>query len=500
MAQILENYMKDFLENLLKSDENERIEFKRILKKPHEIIESIVAFANTKWGILVLGVEDFKKATENERLIGISENKENYSELSHMLSRNIQPNISKYIKKYEIPIINTKKERDVIVIISIECCNEICSTLTGDTFIREYNSNRKIWNQEIIRLKYERGALKYEDEMSNIDSLEEIDNELFTRFKNSILSNNINDRQILKDNGLAIQKNNKWFLKNSWSLLFLKNPSILLSNKCWIKISYYYGNHENFSWEPNFRQRPFTIEWPLYKQIVECIKFFKEIVKSAPPILDSGSFKSSLRIPERVFSEAITNAVIHRNYAIQNDIQVRVFDNRIEIESPGCYPWHITPHNIQNERYARNPTIIRTLNRFQDAPNLDIGEWVNRMFKVMKENNLYDPQFSTITEKPHSVTVTLLNAHKIEYRDSIKNFILAQGYITNQQARNITGITDTLKMNRILWKCVNDGFLILEGEKRGSRYKLKDDNILNEKLTFIFKGGENNVLQTDNIS
>ena len=72
------------------------------------------------------------------------------------------------------------------------------------------------------------------------------------------------------------------------------------------------------------------------------------------------------------------------------------------------------------------------------------------MFKVMKENNLYDPQYSTITEKPHSVIVTLLNTHKIEYRDSIKSFILEQGYITNQQARNITGVKDTSKMNRIL--------------------------------------------------
>ena len=144
MTQVLEHYMKDFLEHLLDTDENERIEFKRILKKPHDLIESIVAFANTKGGILVLGIEDFKKAKGKERLIGISEHKDNYSEFSSMLSRNIQPNISKYIKKYEIPIINTNNKNDNIIIISVENCNEICSTLTGDTFVREYNTNRKI--------------------------------------------------------------------------------------------------------------------------------------------------------------------------------------------------------------------------------------------------------------------------------------------------------------------------------------------------------------------
>lgn len=62
--------------------------------------------------------------------------------------------------------------------------------------------------------------------------------------------------------------------------------------------------------------------------------YFRSIVKSAPPKLKGATFNSSILIPERAFQEVVTNAVIHRNYAIQNDIQVRIFDDRIEVESP----------------------------------------------------------------------------------------------------------------------------------------------------------------------
>jgi hypothetical protein len=59
------------------------------------------------------------------------------------------------------------------------------------------------------------------------------------------------------------------------------------------------------------------------------------------------------------------------------------------------------------------------------------------MFKVMEENNLYDPRYSLVNEKPHSVMVSLFNLHRIEYWDSIKNFIHENGSISNQEARNI---------------------------------------------------------------
>jgi len=68
--------------------------------------------------------------------------------------------------------------------------------------------------------------------------------------------------------------------------------------------------------------------------------------------------------------------------------------------------------------------ISRALNRLSSAPNLDNGEGVDRMFQVMKEHNLNDPVYSSITTKPTSVMVTLYNSYKVEYWDIIKSYLL----------------------------------------------------------------------------
>jgi ATP-dependent DNA helicase RecG len=209
------------------------------------------------------------------------------------------------------------------------------------------------------------------------------------------------------------------------------------------------------------------------KQIEQAIDYFRGIVKSSPPKLSGASFNPTFLIPEWAFQEAITNAVIHRNYFVQDDIQVRFFDDRVEVESPGTYPGHITVENIRAERFARNPLILRTLNRFQTAPNLDIGEGVDRMFKVMKEQNLYEPLFFPPTLRPNTVLLLLLNMHKIEYWDTVSKYLDENYRIINKKAREITGVSDVLKMSRLLRGWVEKGLLEKIGKAKKDSYYRK---------------------------
>jgi len=64
--------------------------------------------------------------------------------------------------------------------------------------------------------------------------------------------------------------------------------------------------------------------------------------------------------------EIITNAVLHRDYSVADDVHIRIFDNRVEVVSPGMLPAHITPENILSERFARNAAIVRLINKFPD--------------------------------------------------------------------------------------------------------------------------------------
>lgn len=454
----------EILQLFLDTQEWQFFECKRAAAQPVKLLETVVAFANTDGGFLVVGLEDPSKAHGEKRLIGISENLSNVSDFLKLVEKEIDPPLVLW-NKFELNIINIHKAQDKLLSVNIKKSNDVHSLKKGDTFVRRGHQNIKIGSSEIMRLKYEKGAIKFENELSRKKSFEDLDMELLGTYKKDTQSEGLNNWQFLKDNGLAIKHNGNYELTKAGILLFGKNPSVSLGSKCGIKISHYYGTKPSYSGQPNFVRRPFTIEGPLLHQIEKCLKYFRDVVASSPPKLSGASFKPSFLIPEWVFQEAVTNAVIHRNYFVQDDIQIRFFDDRIEIESPGSFPGHITVSNIRFERFARNPLILRTLNRFKLAPNLDIGEGVDRMFKVMTEHNLYEPLYFPPSIRPNSVLLILLNFHKIEYWDTVNKYLDEHYRITNTTARKVTGINDTLKVSRLLKSWVDKGLLQKVGGK-----------------------------------
>ena len=483
-----------FIQILLDMREWSTFECKRAAVEPARLLETVVSFANTDGGNIIIGLADPTKVKNTNRLVGISENPDNVSEFLKLIDKEIDPPIILY-NKFEIEITNIHGQPDKLIIINIKKSNDVHSLKRGDTFVRRGSQNVKIGSAEIMRLKYEKGTVKFENEKSGITSLEDLDIDLLNTYKRDTSSEGTDNWQFLKDNGLAVGQNGLYEITKAGVLLFGKNPAVTLKNKCGIKVSHYYGSKPNFTGNPNFVTRPFTVEGPLIKQIGNTVEYFRNIVKNSPPKLVGASFSPTFLVPEWAFQEAVTNAVIHRNYFIQDDIQIRFFDDRVEIESPGTYPGHITVENIRNERFARNPIILRTLNRFQSAPNLDIGEGVDRMFKIMKEQNLYDPLFLPPTIRPNSVLLQLLNLIKVEYWDTVNKYLEENYRISNKQAREITGITDVLKMSRQLRTWVEKGLLEKIGDAKKDCFYRKPGQEMSVNLFSV--GGDNKIDKLD---
>lgn len=480
---------KDIVKIFLDTQEWQTFECKRAAIKPADLLETIIGFANADGGLVVVGLEDPLKEHGEKRLIGISENPDNISEFLKLIDKEIDPPLILW-GKFELNITNAQGLPDKLLVFNIKKSNDVHSLKRGDTYVRKGRQNIKIGSTEIMRLKYEKGAIKFEGEKSGITSLENLDRNLLDEYKKDTLSAESDYWQFLKDNGLAVGDNGKYELTKAGVLLFAKNPAINLASKCGIKISHYYGTKPTFTGKPNFVARPFTIEGPLMKQIEQAIEYFRNIVKNSPPKLSGASFNPTFLVPEWAYQEAITNAVIHRNYFVQDDIQVRFFDDRVEIESPGTYPGHITTENIRTERFARNPLILRTLNRFQTAPNLDIGEGVNRMFKVMKEQNLYEPLFFPPTIRPNSVLLFLFNIHRVEYWDTVSKYLDENYRITNKIARDITDVHDVLKVSRLLHGWVEKGLLEKIGKAKKDSYYRKPGQEVPKDL--FSRGDDNN--------
>lgn len=156
-----------------------------------------------------------------------------------------------------------------------------------------------------------------------------------------------------------------------------------------------------------------------------------------------------VQYPRDAIHEIITNSVIHRDYSLNDDVHVRIFDNRIEIFSPGSLPAHVTVENILEERFARNQKIVRLTNKFPDAPNKDVGEGLNTAFEAMRELKLKDPVVSQVNS---GVLVTLRHEKLAEPEQAITNYLRDNEEINNAKARSITFIGSENKVKNIFRK------------------------------------------------
>lgn len=463
---------EEFIKMLISRKENEIYDCKRAAIQPKDILKTINAILNTQGGLIAIGIEDDSKAKGIDRILGIEGYEDNISEIKKLVSKEFEPPAQPYITFYDLETKDKEGVNKTITVIFIEKSESVHSLKNGDTYVRKGSQDVKIGSIEILRLQYEKGSASYESESTQLTDInEEIDLSLLKDYMNANESQTEDIKQFMKDNGLL---NAKRLLNNGALLLFGKNPSVQLKRKCGIKISRYNGKKPNYSGTPNLAEKPFTIEGPLIRQIEQAVDYFNKVKKGSPVALVNSKFQSTFMIPEWAFQEAVTNAVIHRNYYIQDDIQIRIFDDHIEIESPGTYPGFVTPQNIRTERFARNPIIQRTLNRFENSPNLDIGEGVDRMFKVMEENNLYEPVYFPATLRGNSVLLILFNKYKVDYWDTVNKYLNENITITNSEARKITGVKDTVKMSRLLKSWVTQKLLTkVESEYKGDTAYMK---------------------------
>jgi len=191
-------------------------------------------------------------------------------------------------------------------------------------------------------------------------------------------------------------------------------------------------------------------------------------------------FITKYQLPERSVKEAITNAIIHRDYHIKRDIEVKIFEDRVEVMSPGLFAYNITAQNIGHVRSDgyRNDLLVKHMREFPDPPNLDQNEGVKAMRNEMASNGLFPPVYITYPMLEDSVNVVLLNEHRSDEWEKVKGYLLANRYIANVKAREITGVEQRDKMSRLLNKWVRQGLLLRiqpkDGGVKGTKYKLSN--------------------------
>ena len=157
----------------------------------------------------------------------------------------------------------------------------------------------------------------------------------------------------------------------------------------WIKYS---GNNMQTGENLNIIKEE-TFRLPLYKLIIEAQKFIRSQLRDFNHLNQDGIFEKVPEYPEFAWLEGITNAVTHRNYAMLGEhIKVFIFDDRMEIRSPGKLPGLVTLENMKNVRYARNTKISETLVDLGLVKELNEG--VSRIYEEMNKFFLDEPEYT----------------------------------------------------------------------------------------------------------
>ncbi|WAN11777.1 hypothetical protein D3P44_010930 [Stutzerimonas balearica] len=208
---------------------------------------------------------------------------------------------------------------------------------------------------------------------------------------------------------------------------------------------------------------PLTIEGDSYNLIYRAVEATKNIVEGVQKLGESGL--ESVIYPDETLHEIVTNAVLHRDYSIIADTQIRVFDNRIEVESPGKLPGHVTVANILDTQSARNPALVRLINKFPEPPNKDVGEGLNTAFRAMELLRLKPP---LIIEKESSVLVVIRHESLGSPEEIVMSYMESNGEITNSIARDLTGIKSENTMKNVFLRLKSRGLLEPIPERKGA--------------------------------
>lgn len=469
---------KDTLSELLSiPSETRNIEFKRLGSRNEgmdKALQSLVAMANTDGGLLVLGIDDPEKTKLKgiDRVFGIEENLELYDELGHCIKKIAPPIASVWPPELiEVP---EKKVR--IGLLAVPKVSDEFRSIDGHVYIRQEKGNRRLTPQEIVHFAYTKGFQRADKELVEVDfSLLETEYYIAWRRKRGIAEDKI--ETVLEKTGLARKNDTQKLLPaRAAVLLFAEHPTDLMDTKCAIRVFQHEGNIETMGETLNIVGVPKTIGGPVSKQIQDTHEFVLTLLRAG--IRVPSGFVTQYKIPERAIKEAITNAVIHRDYYTKRDIEIRIFEDRLEIQSPGLLPFNITPSNIGLVRALgyRNDLLVKHLREFPDPPNLDQNEGIRAMRKTMNDASLYPPIFITYPILQDSLKVVLLNEKAPTEWDKISHYLTNKKYVVNKEAREVLGISSEVKMSKLFNKWVKKGLLIKmvprTGAKRNVSYRL----------------------------
>jgi len=359
---------------IINKGESSKVQFKERLPHPDSFAHELIAFSNSQGGTIIIGVNDKTGAL---RGLSFSEIQQVNQQIVNIASQKVYPPV--YLTTETVTI----NDNQVLLITVNEGLSKPYKDANGTIYIKNGSDKRKVTsNDEIARLLGSRNLLADETEIYD-SCLKDLDVRLFSEYFIKEFEQTYEEKGFTLEEALKAKKvmrNNRLTLAG---LLFFGKEVQNIRPQFTIKAAIIEGNDIGNN---TYRSKPEDLKGT----IPELFKQGMLFLKSSINYLQNGQGFNSNGIPEVsiiALEEVLQNALIHRDYFKNAPVRLLVFDNRIEIISPGRLPNSLTVEEIKyGNPVIRNNQIAMFASR--TMPYSGLGSGLRRAYAVQPDMKL----------------------------------------------------------------------------------------------------------------
>ncbi len=430
------------IEELLQQEEGKTLEFKENSKSLDRIIHTIIAFANTAGGKILIGVKD-----KTKEIVGLEDPVADEMRLANAIADSIEP-----LFNPDIHVVSWRNKEFLLVQVphSIGPYYAKSKGLKKGTYIRLGSTNRLV-DAAILAELQRLGENECFDEMPSTGcSIQDLDLDTIKAcFKK--VGKKFEESAALSFH-LYLKKQFKLIPSKGAILLFGKNRKEIFPNAV-VRCVRFLGVTKDEALDHQ------DVDEYLPLALDKIMAFVHRNTRLSAEIGPSIR-KNIAEYPPVVVKEAVTNALIHTDYsAVGSQIQVAIFDDRIEITNPGALPFGLNLQDaLQGVSQLRNRVIGRC---FRELELIELwGSGLRRMISQCQKSGITIPRFE---ELGHFFRVTLYNRKETKpiisgWKKELMDLVARKKEITPKDAALLWKISDRATRTR-LKKMVEEGLI-----------------------------------------
>ncbi|PIE22548.1 MAG: transcriptional regulator [Planctomycetota bacterium] len=350
--------------------EDSELELKSILltgqrvsaPRRNDLGDELAAFANSRGGVLVLGVDDQSHEVIGIPLSGLDAVETWVREICY---DSVRPPLAPQIRRVELP----GADGSLVPVLGIEVSRSLfVHKSPGGYFHRVGSSKREMPPEYLARLMQERSqsrVIRYDETPVPHTAPSDLDDTLTRRFLR--LGADLSETNMRKLRVVAEDENGVPRLTIAGTLLCSKSPSTWLPH-AEIQAVSYAGERSDVNYQEDARD----IGGPLDTQVFDALHFVRRNARLSGTKTTARSERP--QFSERAVFEALVNAVAHRDYSMAGArIRLHMFKDRLELFVPGGLANTLTPESMELRQYSRNELIVSLLARCPVGEEGNIG-------------------------------------------------------------------------------------------------------------------------------